>query len=92
MYADETVPVRIPRYAMRTLRRLKARRMLEEGARVSDAKVIAEALEFEERYEHVFKKRKKSKSILDYVGFIKGGPRTNSAIDVDEFLYGDELD
>jgi hypothetical protein len=63
--------------------------MLESGKNVSDAQAIEEALKLAEIARGTSLTPKKS-SILKYAGFIKGGPKTNSAIDADEILYGEE--
>ncbi len=84
MYSP-TVPVRIRRDSLKRLRRIKARRMLAEERLVSDADVIDEALKKADRLE--IKAKKKTVNLLDFAGFIKGGPRTNSAVDADEVVY-----
>ncbi len=81
------MPARIPRNALPLLHRLKAKKMMERGEKISDAQVIAEALRFEEQHEQTPLKEKKF-NILDFVGFIKGGPRTNATRDLDKVLYG----
>ncbi len=87
MYAD-TVPIRIRRTSLRSLRHLKAMKMLTSERRVSDADAFDYAVRVAVRHEAQAGKKKKSKRLLDFAGFIKGGPRTNSAVDADEVIYG----
>ena len=88
MYVGDSIPIRVRKSAMPTLRRLKAQLMLKEGRRVSDADVVSRALELALRATE--DRESRGKRLLDYAGCIKGGPRSNSAVDADEFIYGDD--
>ena len=83
----ESVPIRVRKSSLPDLRRLKAELMLAEGRNVSDAEVVTRALKLALESKHA---KKKGKGLLDYAGFIKGGPRTNATKDLDEVLYGEK--
>ncbi len=87
MYAEDTIPVRIPRRALRTLHKLKAKRMLSTGKKVSDALIIEEVVEFVSKNEGAFMK-KPGTNWSKLAGIIKGGPKTNATEELDEVLYG----
>ena len=81
------VSLRVSEKVMNQLHRLKARLILEREAKVSDAEVVREAVEFtlENQRKIPFGKKK---SLKDFAGIIKGGPRSNAAEDLHEVLYG----
>lgn len=83
---SEFVSLRVRRSAMGKLYRLKARLMLEREQKVSDAEVVEEAFAALENEKTLSKGR--GKNLLAYAGIIKGGPRTNSAKEIDKVLYG----
>ncbi|MFA5247396.1 MAG: hypothetical protein WC408_05905 [Candidatus Micrarchaeia archaeon] len=91
MYADDSVPLRIPKTALADLRRLKARKMQIEGRNVADAEIISELVAFGRKNEELlFKPAGKKKHFLDIAGFLpKGGPKSYSAKEIEEVVYGE---
>ena len=91
MYVDDSVPLRIPKSALADLRRLKAKKMQIEGRNVADAEIIAELVAFGRKNEEkLFRSAGKKRSFLDLKGFLpKGGPKTYTAKEIDEVVYGE---
>ena len=71
------------------IRELQAEYTLIEERRLTEAEVIEKALE---ELRHGLKKAKKKKYRMeDFIGSIKGGPKTNVAEDLDDVLYGEMI-
>ncbi|GEM_PF-1914310 len=84
----EYVTVKIPRKAMPIIVELQAEETLAEGRRVTQGEVVFDALR--ERAKKTVAKKKKY-TMDDWIGSIKGGPKTNVAKDLDDVLYGEML-
>jgi hypothetical protein len=71
---------------MDVLRKFKAKMMLAENKRVTDAEAMAAVLEIASAHENELG-RGQTVSFFDCIGLLKGGPRTNAAKEVDEVVY-----
>lgn len=88
MYSNDLVSVKVPRLAIKQVRRLKAKLMLARDKRISDAEVIGEALAFTARHEREFVGKKKTLCLMDMAGSIKGGGKFNAVDEIDKIVYG----
>ena len=72
-----------------SLKKLQAKLELQTHERQPEAKVIGKALEFAQGNEKAFVSGfEKKYTLLDLVGFAKGGPKTNVADELDDVVYG----
>jgi len=87
VYEYSTLKIEKP--VLRKLRKLKAKMMLESQAHVSDNEVVKKIVNFAEAHENeVIGEGKKTGSILDLAGIIKGGKRFNAEKEIDKTVYG----
>ncbi|OIO24605.1 hypothetical protein AUJ14_05730 [Candidatus Micrarchaeota archaeon CG1_02_55_22] len=82
----EYVTKKVPRRLVPVIHRLQAKRSLAEGRRVTEAEVIAEAVE---ECDRTYVAAKKKYLLKDLCGSLKGGPKANATAELDDVVYGD---
>ena len=89
MYTDESVTVRIPKSALVLVNKLKARKMLFTGKKVSDGEILKESTQFTLDNEEMFlgKKNKKPSDLSGITGIFRGSGRHYTADEIDEIAY-----
>ena len=75
---------KVPRAVVPVIRELQAELTLSEGRRVTEAEVIATAVNSFAGRPVIMKKY----SLRDLCGSIKGGSKTNATRDLDRVVYG----
>ena len=88
---DYTYPIRVPRSIARKVNALKAKKMLSTGRKVSDGKIIAEAVDFAYKNEDMFLETPK----IDFsklIGTVSTGKGANATRDLDNLIYEGILD
>lgn len=84
----EYITKKIPRRAVRGLRKLQARLQLKTKKRLPEARVIEKAIEFAEKKEKEFMQGfEKKYTLLDMAGFINKKGRRNATRELDEVVY-----
>lgn len=83
----EYITKKLPRDAETLLHRFQATHVLNTGEKLNDGQAMKKALEIALESESARKKTKKYQ-LSDLKGFIKDGPPSNAATDVDQVVYG----
>lgn len=82
----EYITVKVPRKIKPIVEELQAEYTLAEGRRITQAEIIERGVEELRAKPH---SKKKKYRMEDFIGSIKGGPKTNVAEDLDDVLYGE---
>lgn len=87
----ELVSKKVPKTLDKKLKHLQAKYQLRHGKRISEARIIETAVEYLEKDEEALAPRSHEKSmhaLSDWLGFVKGGPKTNATEELDRVVYG----
>lgn len=82
----EYITKKLPKDAESLLHRFQATHILNTGEKLNEGQAMKKALEY--ALEHETEKKEKKYDLKDLCGFIKGGPKSNAAEEVDRVVYG----
>ncbi len=84
----EYITKKLPRDAEALLHRFQAECVLETGEKITEANAMKKALEYALDHQAEVKRKKGRYSFWKLRGYVKGGPKTNAAKEIDRVVYG----